>query len=338
MSLDAPFPWFGGKRRAAPEVWARFGSVGNYVEPFFGSGAVLLGRPHPYHGSETVNDLDGFVSNFWRAVAAAPDEVAFYADHSVNENDLHARHVWLVQQRETLRARLEGDFAFYDPQIAGFWAWGISCWIGSGFCSGKGPWVVNEERQLVRLGASGAGVNRQRPHVSDSGQGVNRKRPHVSNSGQGVSCQRARDDKHLWLGEWFRALADRLACVRVCSGDWSRICGPSVTFRRGVTGVFLDPPYADTAGRCSDLYRIDSENVAHAVRDWAVANGDNELMRIALCGYDGEHDMPASWSTYSWKTKGGYGGQGSAPNDNQKRERIWFSPACLESVTDKAQS
>ena len=42
--LRAPFPYFGGKARAAPEVWRRFGDVKNYVEPFFGGGAVLLDR------------------------------------------------------------------------------------------------------------------------------------------------------------------------------------------------------------------------------------------------------------------------------------------------------
>ncbi len=78
--LLSPFPWFGGKRRVAPEVWARFGQVSNYVEPFFGSGAVLLGRPQPFAGTETVNDKDGFLANFWRALAADPDQVAHFAD------------------------------------------------------------------------------------------------------------------------------------------------------------------------------------------------------------------------------------------------------------------
>ena len=73
--IDAPFIWFGGKRRVAPEVWARFGNVHNYVEPFFGSGAVLFGRPE-IGNIETINDLDGFVSNFWRAVKLSPDETA----------------------------------------------------------------------------------------------------------------------------------------------------------------------------------------------------------------------------------------------------------------------
>ena len=55
--LKAPFPWFGGKSRIAPEVWDRFGAVDNYVEPFAGSLAVLLGRP-TVPQTETVNDLD----------------------------------------------------------------------------------------------------------------------------------------------------------------------------------------------------------------------------------------------------------------------------------------
>lgn len=41
-------------------VWDRLGNVPNFVEPFFGSGAVLLGRPHA-PTTETINDKDGFV-------------------------------------------------------------------------------------------------------------------------------------------------------------------------------------------------------------------------------------------------------------------------------------
>ena len=46
MTLKAPFPYFGGKSTIAHLVWERFGRVNNYVEPFFGSGAVLLKRRH----------------------------------------------------------------------------------------------------------------------------------------------------------------------------------------------------------------------------------------------------------------------------------------------------
>jgi len=135
-ALRSPYPYFGGKSRVAPEVWSRFGDVANYVEPFFGSGAVLLGAPWPSSRSETVNDLDAMISNFWRAVKADPDAVADYADWPVLENDLHARHAWLVSRKGSLQSRLEGDPDYYDAKIAGWWVWGMACWIGSGFCGG----------------------------------------------------------------------------------------------------------------------------------------------------------------------------------------------------------
>jgi len=67
MTLKAPFPWFGGKSAIARAVWRRFGVVKNYVEPFFGSGAMLLNRPDWRPGVrlvETVNDADGLLANF----------------------------------------------------------------------------------------------------------------------------------------------------------------------------------------------------------------------------------------------------------------------------------
>ena len=337
-AIPPPFPWFGGKRKVAREVWSRFGVVSNYIEPFFGSGAVLFGRPK-FVGNETVNDLDGYVANFWRSVKLSPEVTAAWADNPVNENDLHARHVWLLEQRESLRPKLEGDPDWHEPKIAGWWAWGVSSWIGSGFCSGQGPWWVNDDRQLVHLGNNGQGVNRKRVHLGDNGRGVNRQRVHLGNNGQGVNRKRVhlgdngQGEPEARLVPWFTALADRLKRVRVCSGDWSRVCGPSVTFKHGLTGVFLDPPYADTADRASDLYRVDCEQVAHAVREWAITNGDNPLLRIALCGYDGEHEMPSTWETFQWSAGAGFGGQAAERSENGKRERIWFSPACLSSAT-----
>lgn len=156
-ALKAPFPWFGGKSRAADLIWPRFGDAPNYVEPFFGSGAVLLSRPSEPQ-IETVNDKDGFVANFWRAMQADPEALAHWADWPVNENDQHARHAWLVRQRAGLTASLEGDPDFYDVKIAGWWVWGICCWIGGGWCSGDGPWQVDDAGQLVHLGSAGRGV------------------------------------------------------------------------------------------------------------------------------------------------------------------------------------
>jgi hypothetical protein len=129
---------------------------------------------------------------------------------------------------------------------------------------------------------------------------------------------------------YFAALAERLRRVRVCCGDWSRVLGPTPTTKQGLTAVFLDPPYSDEAGRQANLYSVDSGDVAHAVRDWALANGDNPLLRIALCGYEGEHLMPGTWDAVAWKAHGGYGNQGDGTGrTNAEREMVWFNKACL---------
>ena len=92
--MQSPFVWFCGKRKVAHIVWEALGNVDHFVEPFFGSGAVLLNRPHAAK-CETVNDADGLLANFWRAVSLDPEAVAHHAANPVNEADLHARHLWL---------------------------------------------------------------------------------------------------------------------------------------------------------------------------------------------------------------------------------------------------
>lgn len=313
-------------------VWQRFGKIDNYCEPFFGSGAVLLMRPDE-PSTETVNDADGFISNFWRAIKSNPDEVAFHADWPVNENDLHARHVWLVGNKDSMQEKLEGDPDWFDAKIAGFWVWGTAIWIGSGFCSGNGPWQVQFNgvtRKLVHVGNAGRGVNRKRGRMGGFGEtgvnaiGVEHKRPVISGPAGGSAPMGDTD-----LGEYFEQLSNRLRRVRVCSGDWSRVVRPSVTYRHGLTGVFLDPPYADTAGRAANLYRKDSQQIAHAVREWAIEESKNPLMRIALCGYIGEHEMPDDWDCVAWNAGAGFGGQAKEGiKGNGKKERVWFSPHC----------
>ena len=124
----------------------------------------------------------------------------------------------------------------------------------------------------------------------------------------------------------FAALADRLQRVRVCCGEWDRVLGRStlgVDTNHGMTpcGVFLDPPYSHAAGREKRLYREDDATLSARVREWALAHGDNPQLRIALCGWDGEHEM-AGWRVATWKPQNGFA--------NRDRERIWFSPHCLE--------
>ena len=181
------------------------------------------------------------------------------------------------------------------------------------------------------------------PHLGNSGKGVARQsvarqRPHLGSGGQGNGVHNSSfsNGRRAALIDYLRALAARLERVRVCCGDWSRVTGPSVTWRHGVTAVFLDPPYSAEAGRDNQLYSTDSGTVAHDVRGWCLEHGDNPLLRIALCGYsdEGHEELERhGWHAHGWKAHGGYGSQGNGRGRaNAGREVIWFSPHCLNPV------
>lgn len=376
--LKAPFPFFGGKGRdeVVDAVWAAFDPrINNYIEPFCGSAAILLRRPGGAGKIETINDLDRYVANFWRAIKADPWAVAEWCDDPVNEADLHARHKWLVNQTE-FRKRMHGDPHFYDVKIAGWWVWGICQWIGGGWCVepqnkkhpkldgiGKGVHSDKGSKQKQQLPALGVGTAEG---VGTGGRGVHSaanvksayspgRRPQLSTAGQGVHLPSLGNDKGIHgvstqpgtflhalrtlqvpdappCFEWFKALALRFRRVRVACGDWPRVVRPSVLGKgknvggRRPCAVFLDPPY-DPVLRARHLYGEEStEALSAKVRQWALANGDDPDLRIALCGYAGEHEMPESWRCVAWKGNRGYAGE---DNDNRSRERIWFSPHCI---------
>ena len=146
---------------------------------FFGSGAVLLRRPHEANRcyySETVNDLDGMLVNFWRALQGDADAVAVAASWPVSEIDLMARQLELKRWRdERMPDVLPADAHAYDARMAGWWAWGLSAWIGTGWL-GDGPWYVDDTGRVARRGKGddAPGVRSQRPHLSNNGQGVHR--------------------------------------------------------------------------------------------------------------------------------------------------------------------
>jgi hypothetical protein len=425
--LKAPYPTFGGKSKACKLVWSRLGDVPNFIDAFCRSAAMLWGRPTPPR-IETVNDIDPYISNFWRAIKHEPERVACWADDPVNEIDVHARHRWLVGVQElepeipdefstepfrrvflagwkrgepshaaAFRERMRRDPEYYDCKIAGWWVWGCCCWIGAGWCTHP-DW-----QQLPRLSDPGnavttpicqrmhapiVGQHQKRPDISDrpGSRGIHadcrKKRPRLSgNAGTGVHSpdsdslesetpasdpldsqhrpqlgdqySRGRgvhgndaagtcEQRRAWLIDWFQRLADRLRVVRVCCGDWLRVCDShSVTTRLGLTGVFLDPPYRiklkdGTINRDGDLYGSDQNQDVDKLVDHVIAycieRGPDPLMRIAVCGLTGEGYEalePLGWECVAWRSGGGYGNRNKA-NNNRERERIWFSPHCLK--------
>ena len=336
----APFPWFGGKRDAAGRVWEALGDPPHYVEPFFGTGAVLLNRPHEANRayvSETVNDADGLLVNFWRAVQLDPQGVAEAASWPVSEADKTARScAVLAAGRRLDLERLMGDPLWHDPQLAGWWVWCVCVQIGA-FGAG-GPWWPDEDGRIRRW-AKGEprpepGVSRGVPHLGNDGRGVN----HAGLREPGVFPITDHPEYHPMvmpgLRRWLGFLSARLRHVRIICGDWRRAVGTGAALTlpvrqgKGPCGVFLDPPYADG----SDVYRDGSSSVALDAAAWAVDAGTDPRWRIVAAGYDDDDAHPiyeaAGWTAVEWfrpgHLKGGYG-------DGAHRDRLYLSPHCLRS-------
>jgi len=293
------FPYIGGKWRVADEVWKRFGRVKTYVEPFGGSLAVYLSCPYPEAlRAAVLNDLDCMIVNFWRAVRAEPDKVAYHAYHISSLADFIARNNYLAKQRaDGFRERMFQDPEFYDVKSAGWWVWG----------------------QCLLIGASIGGYGSAKFHT---------KQPDLTML-RGIKVFRRQED----VVRFMERLSHRLEPARVLCGDWSRCVERAGDEKLAPVGVFLDPPY-DKSLRCVGIYMSDkSDNEpGPAVYDWCMKNGNDPDVRIALCGYEGEYDMPDSWEVYKWSSGGGWGTMAKSPNvrsqSNRFKERIWFSPSC----------
>ena len=328
-TLKAPFPYFGGKAKIAPLVWAALGDVKHYIEPFFGSGAVLLARPgyDPTRHIETVCDMDCLLANAWRAMQFDPDGVAKYCDWPANHADLNARRKWLLARQPELRAIMGGDPEAYDTKAASYWIWAASCWIGSGLTkSGARPHVIDAGKGVHKLSLA-ADTLGKRPHVGSAGMGVHK----LSLAAQPDGELDVRDPYTPALYAWFRRLSERLRRVRVVCGDWSRVCGGNWQAHMAPCGMFFDPPYSHDVGRDKVLYAEESADVAKAVALWAVERGGDPAYRIVIAGYADEHEwlLERGWTMKRWKAQGGYGNQANGRGKaNRHREALFLSPHC----------
>ena len=81
MKADMKYP--GSKWGLANRVISDFPEHHSYLEPFFGSGAVLFNKPRS--NIETVNDLDGAVVNLFEWIKRDPERLAreiYYTPYS----------------------------------------------------------------------------------------------------------------------------------------------------------------------------------------------------------------------------------------------------------------
>ena len=263
-----------------------------------------LGCPHtyiePFFGGGAVffamsyrpnitilNDKDGFIPNFLRASRSDPEAVAHHATCEYTEIDLKARHGWLIRRREWLEQSL-ADPDFYDAKAAGWWVWGANLHLGGGWCGDKNTG--------------------NRPQIGQP-MGINTITDKVG---------------------FLHGIADKLKGCYILCGGWERsIAGRSLAWRPQTVGVFLDPPYTiEHAPKSGDknVYK-NYDDVNGGVFEWALKNGDNPNLRIAVCGMRDEYVFPPEWERIEWEHRGGLKGL------NARKEAVWFSPHCLRELT-----
>jgi len=289
------FPYIGGKYTIAPEINRRFGDIDTRIDAFTGSSSWILASPPTKY--EIVNDLDGYVVNYLRAVKYAPDEVARHLDFPRAELELIAYHHYTRDKLPELVSRLGGDPDYCDPILAARWAYVMAYKLDPSLTK-PGGWSVHDGRLIYERGDG-----------------------RIRGSLTSAPKLLARLVRERRVSEYVVALSERLRNVQVFWNNFEVVAGKAKRPEFGTVGILLDPPYPR---RLRDFdYDTDNADVWHRAARWAVANGDNPRCRIAVCGYnDAESDalFPSAWRRFVWRRSG--------IGQNKDRECIWFSPYC----------
>lgn len=266
--LRAPFPFFGHKGPAAGIVWRALGpEVTRYAEPFAGSLGVFLRRPEFFPEDPRfrayLNDSNGFLVNFWRAIQKDPDAVKKYLPKPLHEVEFKATLQALIDaQGEDFLSSLEKDLAYHDARLAALWAWATCASIGR---------QIDITLQRGRVGNT-------KPRTDQVGL-LNPKRD---------------------LDKWLDSLSAAVQAAYILSGDWGRLVSSPSAYgggNGGIVGFFLDPPYFTGA----DVYGLETKSPAAAVFAWCEENGGDPKKRIVVAGHHGDWQPPSGWTAVSWR-------------------------------------
>jgi len=255
----------------------------------------------------------------------------------------------LLKRISNLEKGLQADPLWHDPLIAAWWVWGQCAWIAGDWCSEskQRSELDFEARRAVRqcrkaeANACGAVLSGRLPLTDDcsgvffkqlspgSDTGINAankgKRPYCQHHLGVHTCSKTKCKKGVQarrdtLAAWFVELQACLRHVIVCCGSWERVVTPYVLGDTSCA-VLLDPPYKTHGKACYGRYHDDT--MSRRVKEWAVANGENPKLRIALCEFEGVFDMPKDWSCYRWEDAKVASKTGK---NDAGRERVWCSP------------
>lgn len=97
--MRTPLTYYGGKQLLAAQIVALMPAHRVYLEPFAGGAAVLFAKPRAER--ETLNDVDGAIVRFWRALRDRPDELA-----AAVAGTPYSREEWMEHSRASWRPEL----------------------------------------------------------------------------------------------------------------------------------------------------------------------------------------------------------------------------------------
>jgi hypothetical protein len=291
------FPYIGGKYTVASEINRRFGAIDTRIDAFTGSSSwILASEPVRY---EIVNDLDGYVVNYLRAIKYAPEEVARHLDFPRAELELIAYHHYTRDKLPELVARLGGDPDYYDPVIAARWAYVMAYKLDPSLLK-PGGWLTRDGRLVYERG-----VGRKRGSMTSNASSYSL----VSSENAGFRNTSLRSLNDCAAFKYSGTIL-RLS-PRNQKHSHIRRCRHSVSTRptRATCGISTTTPTAQMSGI--------------APRAGRSLNGDNPKLRIAVCGYSDEESdalFPPDWARFIWRRIG--------IGQNKDMECIWFSPHC----------
>jgi len=81
--------YYGGKQNLIKDILPLIPEHKQYVEPFFGGGAVFFAKPRSEH--EVINDIDGRITNFYRVVKTKFDELKLMIEGTAYSEVEHKR-------------------------------------------------------------------------------------------------------------------------------------------------------------------------------------------------------------------------------------------------------
>jgi DNA adenine methylase len=116
--MRSPIPYFGGKRLLAKWILEHFPKHEQYCEPYFGGGSILFRKEQ--RGHETINDIDEYVTNFFRVLR---DDGERFIDRAMMTE--FGEGVF-KECRETFRTE-------EDPLLKAWKWWVVSCMCFSGW-------------------------------------------------------------------------------------------------------------------------------------------------------------------------------------------------------------